>query len=70
MWSTVDRGMAHRVDRVGLVIVSSETKPLPTTPFMKHYPGMNCIFSLSKREIITKHVLRQPLRKAHGLVVA
>merc|ERR1711875_76123 len=28
-------------------------------PRIKHYPGMNCIFDISKREILTKHVLRQ-----------
>ena len=30
--------MAHRVDRVRLVIVSSETKPLPTTPVIETLP--------------------------------
>ena len=35
MSPTVDRELIHRVDWVGLVIVSSETEPLPTTPVIR-----------------------------------
>ena len=43
--------MAHRVDRVRLVIVSSETKPLPTTPVIETLPRYELyIWSMQARD--------------------
>ena len=47
----LDRGMAHRVDRVRLVIVNSETKPLPTTPVIETLPRYELyIWSMQARD--------------------